>query len=114
MRIDISETTKEFVDKFNTEAERHTDKDSIYFYFNRAVVIAQEIDYIEGEERAYKGLIELYKDDEKIYEKLRYNLLLSRLYEKHGTNIQQADGFEALGKLYFNEGLFSKSWEIFK
>ncbi|MFT6503728.1 MAG: class 3 adenylate cyclase/tetratricopeptide (TPR) repeat protein [Crocinitomicaceae bacterium] len=114
MRIDISETTKEFVDKFNTEAERHTDKDSIYFYFNRAVVIAQEIDYIEGEERAYKGLIELYKNDEKIYEKLRYNLLLSRLYEEHGTNIQKADGFEALGKLYFNEGLFSKSWEIFK
>ncbi len=114
MRIDISETTKEFVDKFNTEAENHTVKDSIYFYFNRAIVIAQEIDYIEGEERGYKGLIELYKDDEKIYDRLRYNLLLSRLYEKHGTNQQKADGFEALGKLYFNEGLFSKSWEIFK
>jgi len=114
MRINMSEANLEFVDKYNDKAEAHSNPDSIYFYFNRAILIAQKIDYFEGQERAFIGLADLYKDDEKIYEKLRYTLLLVRLYEKKGVSIQKADGYEALGKLYFNEGLYVKSLEVFK
>lgn len=82
MRIEMSETNKSFVDKYNAKAEAQTNTDSVYFYYNRAILIAQKINYFEGEERSYLGLVDLYKNDEKIYEKLRYSLLLVRLYEK--------------------------------
>lgn len=114
MRIPSSEVNIKFVNKYNEKAEAHSNEDSIYFYFNRAILIAQKIDYYEGEIRGYKGLAEFYEKDDKIYEKLRYALLLVRLYEKHGTPSEKADGYEKLGKIYFDEHLFEKAKEIFK
>ena len=114
MRIPASEVNIKYVNKYNEVAESHANEDSSYFYFNRAILIAQKIEYYEGEVRAYQGLYKLYENSDEIYEKLRYALLLVRSYEKNGSATEKADGYERLGKIYFDEFLYEKSKEIFK
>jgi len=112
--IDQNEKSEKNVDFYNSKASKQSDPDSIYFYYNRAIIIAQNISYYKGELKACKGLIKLFQDDEEIYERLRYTLLLVRLYERNGTNANKAEGYQKLGKLYFNERLCSKASEIFR
>lgn len=113
IKIGTSELKKSFVTRYNKQAASSTNKDSIYFYYNRALLIAQEIQFQEGAVTACKGLVKLYQNDDEIYDKLRYSLLLVGLYEKKGTKDELAGAYNNLGKLYFNEQLFSKASEIF-
>lgn len=112
--IKESEKDKKHVDTYNSKAEKLTNPDSVYVYFNRAILIARSIEYYEGELRACKGLIHLYEKDAEIYDRLRYTLLMVRLYEKNGSTSEKAEGYQALGKLYFNEQLYSKASETFR
>ncbi len=114
MKIHKHEIKKPFVEKYLSKGANSTNEDSIYFYYNRAMLIAQEMNYPQGEIKACKGLVKLYENDEEIYEKLRYSLLLVGLYTKHGTNEERVGAYGSLGKLYFNERLFSKSVEMYK
>ena len=80
MKIHKHEIKKPFVEKYLSKGANSTNEDSIYFYYNRAMLIAQEMNYPQGEIKACKGLVKLYENDEEIYEKLRYSLLLVGLY----------------------------------
>lgn len=111
IRISRGEIRQSSVDEYLRRAEGSTDRDSIYYYFNRALLIAQEMDYAQGQIQACRGLYTLYEKDEEIYEKLRYSLLLVSLYSKYGTEDQQAESLNTLGKLYFNEHLYAKASE---
>lgn len=112
--IDESEKSRANVDAYNRKAKNHQNADSIYFYYNRAIFIARNIEYYEGELTACKGLIQLYENDEEVYERLRYTLLLVRLYEKNGSTSEKANGYQQLGRLYFKESLYIKAAENFQ
>lgn len=114
IRIDESEKTRSHVDNYNEKASFHQNEDSVYFYYNRAILIARSIEYYDGELAACKGLINLYKNDTEVYERLRYTLLLVRLYEKGGSTSDKVSGYQQLGRLYFDEMLFSKAAENFQ
>jgi len=107
------EQNRHQVDIWNARAAQVKVKDSIYFYYNKAIIVARSIDYFNGELTACKGLIELYKNDKEVYERLRYTLLLVRLYEKKSTVSELVSGYQKLGKLYFDERLYAKASEIF-
>lgn len=114
MVIDEREKTKKHVDEYNQIAGKHQNPDSTYFYYNRAIIIARNINYFEGELAACKGLLNSVQDDSEVYERLRYTLLLVRLYEKKGTASEKAGAYDKLGQLYFREQLYTKAIESFQ
>lgn len=107
--IQESEVNKDFVDLYNASAKRHTNKDSIYFYYNKSLLIAQKINYGDGQIVACKGLIELNKDESSVYEKLRYSLMLVSLEEKYGNENNRALAYLNLADLYYSEHLYTKA-----
>ena len=114
MVIDEREKTKKHVDQYNQIAGKHQNSDSSYFYYNRAIIIARNINYFEGELTSCKGLLKLVQNEKEVYERLRYTLLLVRLYEKKGTASEKAGAYDKLGQLYFNEQLYTKAVESFE
>ena len=113
IKIHKREIKESFVGDYIKKAERSSNADSIYFFYNRAMLISQELEYHKGEIEACKGLLKLYKKDDDIYEKLRYSLLLVGLYNRHGTHDERAGAYDNLGKMYFDEKLYAKAVEIF-
>lgn len=113
IKIEKHEIRQSFVDKYIAKGSQRSDRDSVYYFLNRAMLIAQELNYEKGEIAACKGLIKLYANDKEIYEKLRYSLMLVALYNKYGSDEEQASAYAALGKLYFEERLYSKSSESY-
>lgn len=113
-RIEQDEVKRSVVNSYIEKAEKSTNADSVYYYFNKAILIAKEVNYSRGEIRAVKGLVSFYENDEEIYEKLRYSLMLVGLYKKHGQKDELAESYFYLGKLYFEERLYSKSAENFE
>ena len=113
MVIYDSEADIEHVDLYNKKGHKQTNRDSIYFYHYRAILIAEKIQYHQGHIDACEALIEFYKNDEEIYKRLEYDLLLVQLYNKHGSSDDKVDAYFNLGKTYFNENLFEKAVETF-
>lgn len=107
------EQSRHHVDHWNARAAQVKAADSIYFYYNKAILVARKIDYFKGELTACNGLIDLYKNDTEVYERLRYTLLLVRLYEKKGSVSELVSGYQKLGKLYFDGRLYAKAAETF-
>ncbi len=101
------------VHQYLHKGKMNSNEDSIYFFLNRAMLISQELEYHEGEIEACKGLIELYKNDEEIYEKLRYSLLLVSLQDRYGSASDRAQAYDNIGKIYFKERLYAKAAENF-
>jgi len=114
MRILESEVDRQHVDRYNERAAKINHKDSAVYYFTKSQLIADKISYWQGEIVACKGLINCYKNDRAIYDKLRYSLMLVNLYDQHGTTDQKVQGYNQLGKLYLTEHLYSKSVEQYK
>ncbi|MDX2360238.1 MAG: adenylate/guanylate cyclase domain-containing protein [Crocinitomicaceae bacterium] len=113
VKIYNGEVYEEFVHKYILKAELSNNPDSAYFYYNRALLIANKLEYHKGEIRACSGLVKLYENDETIYERLRYSLMLVSLYEKYGTLDELGGAYHILGTLYFEERLYSKSSDIY-
>lgn len=114
MTIYDDELDRNHVELYLKKARNQTSRDSIYFYFSRANLIAEKIQYNEGQIGACQGLIDFYKNDKEMYNRLEYALLLVRLREKSGTANEKADAYLHLGKLYFDEKLFKKAIETFQ
>lgn len=114
IRIDENEVNKEHVLLFNERAAKQKNKDSIYYYYNKALLIAEEIHFWEGQAVACKGLFNYHKNDKDIYDKLRYALLLSNVYEKNGIIGQKVAAYNQLGEIYYNEHLYSKAVDQYK
>ncbi len=107
--IQESEVNKEVVDLYNGIASNHSIEDSIYFYYNKSLLIAQRINYSLGQIEACKGLIELNKGEGSVYEKLRYSLMLVSLEEKYGDENSKALAHLNLANLYYKERLYTKA-----
>lgn len=107
------EVERRFADEYNERGLRSENKDSAYLYFNRAMLISQELNYPEGQIDACKGLLKLYERDPEIYEKLRYSLMLVNLYNKYGSPDERAGAYFSLGNIYADQQLFSKAAETF-
>ena len=114
IRISQNELNRISVDKFIVKASQEKNVDSINFFYNKALLISEEIDYWDGEVKACKGLFKIHEKDVDIYEKLRYALLLSNLYDKKGSLEQKVIGCNQLAKIYYNERLYSKAIEQYK
>lgn len=114
IRIAENEVNKEYVLLCNERASTYKNKDSVSYYYNKALLIAEEIKYWEGQVVACKGLIALHKNDKEIYDKLRYAILLTNIYEKNGTKEQNIDVLNQLGEIYYDEHLYAKAVEQYK
>lgn len=108
------EQAKQNVDTYNAMAASHSDKDSIYFYYFRAIQEARKVQYYDGELVACKGMVAYFNEDEAIYDRLEYTFRIVQIYEKNGTQSEKASGFQQLGRLYFNEKIYGKAIENFR
>lgn len=109
VRIHKNDVNREQVDSYISNAQNHSNPDSIYYYYNRALLISEEINYKEGQVQSYEGLIKLHEGDDEMFERLRYSLLLSSFLESEGTDAELAVAYNRLGKLYYEEQLFNKA-----
>lgn len=114
IRIGENEVNKESVLMCNERASNHKNKDSISYYYNKALLIAEEINYVGGQIIACNGLFSLHKNDKEIYDKLRYAILLTNIYEKNGTREQKVSALSQLGEIYYEEHLYAKAVEQYK
>lgn len=113
IRIDESEKNIASVDRYNKVAASHSDRDSMYAYYFRAVEIARSILYYEGELTACFGLAEYHKSDEFFDKRLEYTYRIVQIQEKRGSTSEKADAYQMLGLLYFDERIYKKAIENF-
>lgn len=113
-RINESEKSKMYVDRYNKKAVNHQDQDSVFFYYYRSVEIARSILYYEGELVACQGLVAYFNDEEAVYDRLEYTYRIVQIYEKTGTSIEKASAYQQLGKLYFDQKIYVKAIENFR
>lgn len=114
MRIQQYELTRDYANRYNEAAARHSNGDSIEYYYTKAQLISSEIGYPDAEMKACKGLIQFHKQDKDPYERLRYALLLATICEKNGSKDQKTEAYNQLGKMYFQQRIFSKSAEQYR
>ncbi len=114
MRINEREVTKESAQEFLEKGKSHSNTDSAEFYFNKSLLISQELGYWEGEMAASEALLNLHDKDKVLYDKIRYGLLYANVVEKHGSKSDKVQIYCRLGAYYYNDGLFSKATEQYK
>ncbi len=112
-RINESEKTMAFVDKYNAKASNSSNRDTAFFYYYRAVEIARSILYYEGELVACRGLVEYHKNDEVFDDRLEYTYRVVQIQEKRGSATEKAAAYQQLGLLYFDEKIYKKAIENF-
>ena len=61
IRISQNELNRISVDKFIVKASQEKNVDSINFFYNKALLISEEIDYWDGEVKACKGLFKIHE-----------------------------------------------------
>jgi adenylate cyclase len=109
MRIEEREKNTHTVDAYLLKAEKHKKSDSVYYYYNRAQVIAGKIGYEEGNRKALLRLVDHRKNHEVVFERLRHPLMLIEFLDKFGTKNERGQSRWDLGELYAREGLFEKA-----
>ncbi|MCR9173125.1 MAG: hypothetical protein NXI10_11560 [bacterium] len=114
VRINESEKTKATVDTYNEKAANHSNRDSSFFYYYRAVQIARSILYYEGELEACRGLVQYHKNDKVFDDRLEYAYRIVQIQEKRGSNKEKAAAYQQLGLLYFDEKIYEKAIENFE
>lgn len=113
IRINESERTIGYVDKYNEKAATSSDRDSAFFYYYRAIEIARSILYYEGELVACQGLVVYHKNDEVFDNRLKYLYRIVQIQEKRGSVSEKASAYQQLGLMYFDEKIYAKAIENF-
>ncbi|MFT5858011.1 MAG: class 3 adenylate cyclase [Flavobacteriaceae bacterium] len=109
MIIEKQERNIEHVDRYIKFAESHTNKDSVFYYYERAQIIAQKIKYKEGNVIALNKLAAISEGHNLVFERLRYPLMLVEVLDRAGKNSERGQARYDLGVLYYDEGLYDKS-----